>query len=247
MIRQVSSFTIVKKSAAVTSSLARTYMSATSDDEPTTSSYKKLRMLALHGSEGNGLEFSVQIYPIRDELLKEHFDLQVAAISAPFQKGRGYAWWTMPKGVRSFNAEVYTGVDEATELVLKAFRPPFDPPDLVVAHSQGAILMAALLAQNLVPQHPRIGYILNGVAWPNPYGDQLLKLDPIITAPPPRVLFVMGEQDFVNPTESAKQVQDCLEKGGFEVAVHTHEGGHSVPDDEASIQAMTKWILEVEK
>jgi predicted esterase len=226
-------------------------MSATTsdDDEPSSSpSYKKLRVLALHGSEGNGLEFSVKIYPIRDELLKQQFDLQVAAISAPFQKGRGYAWWTMPKGVRSFNAEEYIGVDESTEFVLKAFAPPFDPPDLVVAHSQGAILMAALLAQNLVPQHPRIGYILNGVAWPNPYGEQLLKLEPITEKTnPPRVLFVMGDEDFVNPTESAKQVQDCLEKGGFQVAVHTHEGGHSVPDDEESIQAMTKWILEAEE
>lgn len=257
MMHQVAGFAITNVKTSVCrppghqSQLARLSnmaLWATSGDKEQSNAgdIKKLRILALHGSEGNGLEFSVKLYPIRDVLMTKDIDLQVLALSAPFEKGRGYAWWTMPKGVRSFNADEYIGVDESTETVLKPFSPPFDPPDLVVAHSQGAILLAALLAQNLVPQHPKIGYILNGVAWPNPYGEHLFKLkEPTSDGiKSPRALFVMGDQDFVNPTESAKQVQDCLEKAGFQVSVHNHDGGHSLPDDDASVQAMADWILE---
>lgn len=233
MIRQASAFVVRTKSFHPLS-LAR-HMSASDE------SCETLRVLALHGSEGNGLDFSTKLYPLRDVLLKENVDMQISVISAPFKKGRGFAWWTMEPGVRSFNAEEYLGFQESADTVLQGFAST--SPDLVVAHSQGAILVAALLAQNLIPEHPPKGYILNGVAWPNPYGQQLfdLKFD---GDDRPRILFVMGQQDTINPLASAKQVQESLGKSGCHVAAHTHSGGHSVPDDPESSQAMAEWIVE---
>lgn len=205
---------------------------------------KTVRVLALHGSEGTGLEFSVRLYPLREELLRNNIDMQITAISAPFNKGHGYAWWTMEQGVRSFNAEEYIGFEESASIVLRAIS--LASPDLVVGHSQGAILVAALLAQSLIPQHPSKGYILNGVAWPNPYGQQLfdLKLDKSIN--PPRLLFVMGEDDTINPLTSAKQVRDRFDHSGYRVTTHTHSSGHAVPCDEESIRTMAEWVLRGE-
>lgn len=230
-IRQISGFVLHHRHSKSFTSLstARSMSSATD--------FQFVKVLALHGSEGNGLHFSTALYPLRDILLKDSgLDLQITAPSAPFEKGPGYAWWTMPQGVRSFTADEYTGFEESAELVL----PRVASCDLVVAHSQGAILTAALLAQQSIPDHPKYGYILNGVAWPNPYGQQLsdLKEDEA-----PRVLFVMGQQDTINPVSSATQVKEGLEEAGCDVTVLMHEGGHSVPsEDESALQAMADWI-----
>jgi predicted esterase len=243
MIRQASGFLSVRSISLQRTTLA-CHISASSETETVvdgSSSSKKLRVLAFHGSEGTGLEFSVRLYPLREELLKDKVDMQITAISAPFSRGHGYAWWTMAQGVRSFNADEYIGFQESADIVLKAFS--LVTPDLVVGHSQGAILVAALLAQNLIPHHPTRGYILNGVAWPNPYGQQLFDLK-LAQDTKPRILFVMGEQDTINPLESAKQVRDRLETSGCIVATHTHSGGHAVPSDEESTQAMASWVLQ---
>ena len=57
--------------------------------------------------------------------------------------------------------------------------------DIIFGHSQGAILTAALLSiHDKLWKTPAIssstdrpmGYILNGVAWPNPYKDSLKSL-----------------------------------------------------------------------
>jgi predicted esterase len=222
----------------------RILLSASSKCVDGSSPSKKVSVLAFHGSEGTGLEFSVRLYPLREELLKANVDMQITALSAPFSRGHGYAWWTMAEGVRSFNADEYIGFKESADIVLKAFS--LAPPDLVVGHSQGAILVAALLAQNLIPCHPTRGYILNGVAWPNPYGQQLFDLQ-LPDDIQPRILFVMGEKDTINPLEGAKQVREQLETSGCIVATLTHSGGHAVPSDEASIQAMAAWVLEDDK
>jgi predicted esterase len=206
------------------------------------SSAESLNVLALHGSSGTGLEFSVRLYPLREELLKKNVDMRINAISAPFRQGHGYAWWTMEEGKRSFNADEYIGYQESADRVLREFAT--SPPQLVVAHSQGAILMTSLLAQNAIQLHPKIGYIFNGVAWPNPFGQKLFDLR-LENETKPRALFVMGQMDTINPLESATQVRDRLEIGGFEVSTIVHDGGHSLPSDEESTIAIARWIKNV--
>lgn len=201
----------------------------------------------MHGSGGNGLEFSTKFHPLGEILLKKHgVRIQIISITAPFPKGRGHAWWTMKPGARSFNATEYEGFHESVNLVLEAMEELDDDDniDLVVAHSQGAILISAMLGLNCIgsDKHPPRGYILNGVAWPNPYGEKLLsaKLSEKI-----KILFVMGEDDSINPIESAEKVQHSLKRAGCKIDMHKHHGGHSFPvDDSISMEVITKWIIE---
>mmetsp|Transcript_7645 Transcript_7645/g.14431 ORF Transcript_7645/g.14431 Transcript_7645/m.14431 type:complete len:221 (-) Transcript_7645:68-730(-) len=103
------------------------------------------------------------------------------------------------------------------------------------------------------------GYILNGCAWPNPFGELLENFHEQESAihglgmdglPPPKLLFVMARDDPVNPTKGAERVRDCFMKaasvssasveigGGrnngdgrllLEVDSIYHDGDHSLP------------------
>jgi predicted esterase len=136
----------------------------------------RLRVLLLHGSGGTADGFTEIMQHWREAAaatssitsITQQMDLEFTAIQAPCVKEDGYSWWSMPPGIRSFTADSYEGFDESTERVLHAMQQQDPPFDLVVGHSQGAILATALLALGKIPQHPRGGYILNGVAWPNP-------------------------------------------------------------------------------
>ena len=207
---------------------------------------KTIRVLALHGSEGTGDGFNKYLDTLRTALATNDVTLEVTALDAPFPKGNGFAWWTMPPGVRSFTAEAYEGFETSASRVCQAWEsssssssPPFD---LVLGHSQGAILTAALIALGKIPYHPTKGYILNGVACPNPYKEQLQSLQ---IDNKPRVLFVMGENDNVNPIASAQEVRQGLEQAGMEISVVEHTSGHSFPEDQQdAIQTITKWLLQ---
>ena len=113
-------------------------------------------------------------------------------------------------------------------------------PDLVVAHSQGAILTTALLALrrlgDMERPHPALGYVLNGVAWPNPMTNDLealrlpqRKMSLSTSSQPPRVLMIVGRRDAMNPPEQATRVRDALTRAGFDVTFLQHDGGHAVP------------------
>ena len=128
--------------------------------------------------------------------------------------------------------------------------------DIILGHSQGAILTAALLSKhnNLWKSSDGpVGYILNGVAWPNPYNDSLMSLahkrrGTIL----PRILFIMGKEDTMNPIESAMQVHDAFQAAKFNISIVEHDRGHSVPtgSDENSIKALEEivdWIVDIAK
>jgi hypothetical protein len=136
--------------------------------------------------------------------------------------------------------------------------------DIVFGHSQGAILMSALLSirgrlwNTAPPGGGARGYVLNGCAWPNPFGDSLSRVadgrisDIIDEAPsvPPRILFVMGKYDGVNPVESAMRVHDAYRAAGFDVSIVEHDGGHSVPagkdeDSARALEEVVDWIVDI--
>ena len=129
--------------------------------------------------------------------------------------------------------------------------------DIILGHSQGAILTAALLSKhdklwNESTDGP-LGYILNGVAWPNPYNDSLMSLaHKRREMRLPRLLFIMGKEDTMNPIESAMQVHDAFQTAKFNVSIVEHDRGHSVPTgrDEDSVKALEKisdWIADIAK
>lgn len=201
----------------------------------------ELRLLALHGSEGSGPDFAQRLAPLQDILRQQNVDLKIANITAPFSKGSGFAWWTMHPGERSFNAETYVGFETSSKMILEALQKV--KPHVVLAHSQGAILMSALLGLNRISVHPSLGYILNGVAWPNPYSQQMQTL---AIKDPPRVLFLMGQADRINPPSSAQKVKSSLEQAGFAVSTWKHPGGHSVPtESDEAMKALSQWIMKV--
>lgn len=135
--------------------------------------------------------------------------------------------------------------------------------DLVLGHSQGAILVASLLALQRVPYHPRLGYLMNGVSLPNPYKVQLEALrvnvgnynnndededddedDDSTKTIPPRALFLLGTNDQVTPNETGEQLRDAMQQSGIQVKSIYHPGGHAVPDDDETVEKICQWITE---
>lgn len=230
-----------------------------------------LRVLALHGSEGNGQEFAQSL-----QQAIPHNHLQIHAPDAPFIKGKGFCWWKLPPGERSYTAATYPGFDTSLHLVVEQMDRI--QPHLVMAHSQGAIFMAALLAlqyttnettvapqsqllQRLRPQHsPSVGYILNGLAWPNPFAPQFLQLVQDQTAAAaavatisnkkslshkPRILVLIGQGDTINPPTSAERVVQHLQQAGFPVVTLYHDGGHALPlRNDTCVAAIVDWIQQ---
>jgi len=242
------------------------------DESEDNVSSSPFRILCLHGKGGNGQEFLERLLPLRrllddrladekkrSEVISDDVSIKWEALTAPYQiSGTDtYAWWTMSPGVRSFNADEYIGFDESASKVINAVFPNHDSSttaskecsyDLILGHSQGAILLSALLATNIDLQRSNCSYILNGAAWPNPYDKALTSLSEEqnttqhheIMIKDTRMLFVMGKSDTINPIESAKQVHDCYQTAGVDVSIIYHEGGHSVPNgkDLDSVRAM---------
>jgi predicted esterase len=213
--------------------------SASSSEETTRKT--TVRVLALHGSGGTADSFAETLREWNRFLKKDAGTvLDVIAIQAAIHKDDGFCWWSMPPGVRSFNAQSYTGFEESSRLVLEPLSST--QYDLVVGHSQGAILLTALLALDKVPRHPAIGYLLNGVAWPNPYTAELESLQ--LSEEAPRVLILHGANDKMNPLEQGQRVADALEKAGCSVQVRQHPAGHAVPtpQDEETLSEVATWI-----
>jgi predicted esterase len=219
------------------------YVTTCMSSKGTSETPRVVRVLALHGSEGNGPEFVQRLEPLVQSLSKQNVDLQLTAITAPFEKGIGFAWWSMPPGMRSFTAKEFQGFETSASLVLDAMEEQ-GPFHAVLGHSQGAILISALLALGRISTHPPMGYILNGVAVPNPYRKELESLR-IKETVAPRVLFILGENDKINPIEIGDDVKASMIQAGLATSTCYHPGGHSVPvNDEKALQQISKWVID---
>lgn len=215
---------------------------STSTDQSTADGKATLRILALHGSEGTASEFPNRLESLKTALAKDHnIQLEISVVEGPFRKGEGYSWWTMPPGIRSFTAEEYGGFDEAAVRVVDTWKNHDPPFDLCLGHSQGAVMLASLMTLNQVPYHPRLGYVFNGVSFPNPYREAIKSMS---TASPARVLFVMGTNDKVTPNETGEELRDAFEEVGIAVETIKHAGGHAIPNGQGDIiRAIIAWIL----
>lgn len=230
-------------------SLSSTIMDTSSSNSPAT-----LKVLALHGSGGTAEEFPGRLVALNKALAFQSSDgdkieLEITAIQAPYVKEGGFSWWTMPPGVRSFNAKEYTGFEDSATKVLDVWEN--GGFDLVLGHSQGAILVGALLALNRTPYHPPGGYIMNGVSFPNPYAEQLesmhLDNDDDDGNGSPRILFLLGKRDQIAPNTTGEKLRDLLKIGGFDVTSCYHDGGHSFPEEdvgEKTMKTIAEWIIQ---
>jgi len=211
------------------------------------------KVLALHGSGGTAEEFPKRLEALSKALVSyssdgDNLELEITSVQAPFVKEDGYSWWTMPPGVRSFNAKEYTGFEESATKVLDVWEN--GGFDIVLGHSQGAVLVGALLALKRTPYHPPGGYILNGVSFPNPYTEQLESLNVDIdddSNGSPNILFLLGRRDQIAPNSTGEKLRDLLAKGGYDVSSCYHDGGHGFPEEDVDNEAMktiAEWILK---
>ena len=228
-------------------------MNASPDDEPA-----RVRILALHGKGNTGPSFQRALEPLiaalNDRVSSEvQFDWDFP--TAPYALGdddesAGRAWWELPRGERSFTATRYIGYSKSASLIENKICSG-DGFDLVIGHSQGAILLAALLATNridTVSQKP-IAFIFNGCALPNPFKEELvnIQLSPEVrNESSSKALFVIGSNDQINPPDGAELVRDCLHKGGMiRVKTISHPNGHAVPvRDQKALNGIVDWIID---
>lgn len=242
---------------------------STSTNTPT----RKINILCLHGKGNNGKSFQEALTPLEESLqnhmqrdqqqLSFHFEYITAPFPMEAEQQQQMQWWTLPPGVRSFNAKEYQGFQQSAEKVMKELQQKHKY-DFILGHSQGAILLSALLAskswaekEKEMDRHlVKYGYIFNGCAWPNPFTDDLEGFQ--YQTPnqgiekqqkEPQVLFIVGEKDKINPPEGAIRVRDALICGGVKenlVQTLTHPGGHAVPVKNVdALDKMTSWIMNV--
>eukprot|EP00668_Euglena_longa_P045444 GGOE01061106.1.p2 GENE.GGOE01061106.1~~GGOE01061106.1.p2 ORF type:complete len:217 (+),score=51.88 GGOE01061106.1:71-652(+) len=150
----------------------------------------------------------------------------------------GFAWWSLPPGVRSFQATEFVGFEESAQLVEDVWRRQ-GPFDAVLGFSQGAMLLSVLLARGLVDQSALkpARAILFGAAWPNPYGDTvrgLTEMGESLRRSSLRTLHVYSMHDPMNPGEMAEQIADCYGPVSERWVHGAH--AHVVPQTPADLQ-----------
>ena len=142
-----------------------------------------IKVLALHGKGGSGPAMARNLQPLVEATKADNwawsFPSAPHSLEAFTAQGNvkqttfktGTAWWQLPPGVRSFEASEFEGVEESLRALEKRWEEE-GPFDVLVGHSQGAMLTAIVVAQALSgksgssPLKPRCA-ILSGAAWPN--------------------------------------------------------------------------------
>jgi len=245
-------------------SFSRNRMLFSSGSNSVSNKNNKIQILCLHGKGGDGLNFQKTIEPFEEQLrlaatrttdyegidgVGFEFDYLTAPFPIDHDISNGMQWWKLAPGTRSFNAKNYIGFEKSADIVEEALQRK--KYDIILAHSQGSILMSALIATKLScwDSIMPLGYVLNGCAWPNPFSTDMDNLEKDNESGELRkVLFVIGEADNINPPEGAVKVRDCLDIAGFEVGTCNHAGGHSVPvRNQEALNEMANWIIDLVK
>ena len=200
------------------------------------------RALLLHGRGGSGPRFgeALAASPLGRELGLREAGAWVAP-SGPVPLGAGpaggsFAWWEFPPGVeRSFLADEWVRSEEAIEIAAEAGRGC----DVAIGFSQGAMLLAVLIALGKLPDLRCA--VIAGAGWPRPYAEELEKFAARGRRPiggglhdVPKILHVSSETDTMNPLAQAQQVHRLLGGDFLE-----HGGGHVVP---VEAEELAKWM-----
>ncbi|QDZ24406.1 FSH1 domain-containing protein [Chloropicon primus] len=200
--------------------------------------------LLLHGRGGNGKRFSERL---ERSYLGQRIGLReenVVSPSGPVSLDKegnegGRAWWAFPEGVgRSYEADEWIRSDEAIEIASREGRHC----ELCIGFSQGAMLLAVLLAQGKLPDC-RVA-VIAGAGWPRPFASSLESFRLRGNRPvggsvrAPSILHVTSAEDLMNPRDQALRVHGLL--GGD---VLEHGEGHVVPMEEGEVSdAIAQWI-----
>ena len=191
---------------------------------PANDRHLQATLLLLHGTGGNE----------QDLISLGQALMPGAAILSPRGKvlERG-----MPRFFRRFAEGVFDVEDlkfRAHELAqfIEDARKEYDVPRNIVAagYSNGANIAAGLMLL-----HPGLlsgGVLLRAMA---PFMPEAL---PDLTGT--RVLLAAGRQDPIIPQEGTMQLSDILKASGADVALHWHNGGHELGQDD--IEVAREWV-----
>ena len=197
------------------------------------------RIAVLHGKGNTGETYRSRLEPL---ITASAFaGVEWVFPTAPYKMigaDDQYEWWRLPRGERSFTALSYEGAEESIAMV-EALNV-----DALIGHSQGAILMAIVLARKAqgLTSFSLKRAILSGAAWPKPYEDTLM--EKLAAAPAGSLkaalpsLHVIGAIDNVNPTEQAAEICSLLQGD-----LLMHPGGHVLPVDDVYIAKYAKFLF----
>lgn len=197
----------------------------------------KCRVVVLHGKGSSGKLFRARLERLVGSFQEGSDGIEWVFPDAPhfisnIEGEATFEWWKLPKGKRSFDADEFRGVDESISKVEN-----LSPFDIVIGHSQGAMLASILLSRSIQGKANQScrGAILSGAAWPLPFASQLelvKKIEPKIQL---ALIHTMSKNDKVNPCEMALQVALCFAK--YNNTIIEHDFGHVLPMEDHHISA----------
>lgn len=217
---------------------------------------RPLRVLCLHGKGSNPQRFASQLQPLV-RYLGPRASFEWLQAPYPLEPDVDtFQWWLLPEGQRSFEAEHYMGATESIAMVDSEITRR--QIDVVIGHSQGSMLLAALLAQRFQKVsppvasqqqvQPRFGAILSSPAWPRPYASKIAALSD--SSPIPQQLhlhcvFTVGAKDTINPPTHTREIAHHFRHRCGETSCHIleHRGGHVLPVDDASLAYLDKHVF----
>jgi hypothetical protein len=186
---------------------------------------RRLRILAFHGYHGSGAVLRRQLAPFA-ERLKDFAEFETP--DAPSIAVGDFGWWhgTFPSARRSFSGWSLTS----------AWLGPlsFDQFDGVFGFSQGAALVGLLPGMR-----DDLGFAIMASGFVSPEPEHRPLYQAVSRSRIPS-LHLIGESDsIVEPAESRRLVELYTDP-----VVATHPGGHVIPADPKSVDAVRQFLLQ---
>jgi len=239
------------------------------------------RILCLHGSGGNGKLFEERLTPLKHFVQLERDDsysISTLATSGTIEKCSRFeflfptapfpaptigtitgtndnrVWWQLPEGKRSFNANRLEGIHESLHIINE-----LTPFDAIISFSQGAMLAAVYLSNQIIEHHHHsssdhdavskavikpLKCIFIGAGIPSCYSNLFKSIHAIQrnhdqNAGHFKTLHVVGRRDIVNPTFMGEELASV-----FNGQLHVHDDGHVIPLDSCSLEVISKFIID---
>ena len=219
---------------------------------------RPINIVCLHGKSGNGVLFKRKIQKLIDYTSDINIDWHFPDAPYNFQSPthdkntsdiNHFEWWTLPPNTRSFTALEYQGNDLSIKLVEEF------SPDVLVGHSQGAILSSIILARAIkgVSLVAPKAAILSGAAWPNPYTNMLEEIKNnthtsnghnYASPSSLSILHTLCKTDPINPYESGLRLAECFSQYSNN-DIRLHDNGHNFCTDDTFLELYRKLLLGV--